>query len=231
MQTKTRYGCAVSALLALGGLLGSVVAAADAHDAVSKSPWRIDVSIGAHAWPGLTELEALDGGSFDSVGFNLSGAAHYSVRTFDDSELFVGGDCGFMSNSSSITLSFEDVTVRAMYIGPSMKWVFGREHDISLDLGIMYWDIDFAEVESDYPYYYERVVWKEDAVGGYVGATWDVGAGDPIKTSGVTLNFKAHFVDFGDVTGGHDLLEQTFGPAPGNLEGPIYQLQIGYRMR
>ncbi len=206
-------------------------AAAEEHEEGARSPWRGDISIGAQTWPGLSDLKPLDGGSFDTTGFSLSVAAHYSWRTFEDSELMIGGDLGFMSNDSSIALSFEDVTARAMYIGPSVKWMFGRTHDYSFDFGIMYWDIDFAEVESDYPYYFENVVWDESAVGGYVGMTWDKDAGDPTKESGMTLNLKVHFVDFGDVTGGDPFLLRTFGPVPGRLEGPIYQMQIGYRMR
>lgn len=231
MRKDRRYDRSIAALAAISTLVGATTAVAEEHEHSTRSPWRLDVSIGAQSWPGLTDLEPLDGGSFDSIGFNLSGAAHYSWRTFDDSELLIGGDLGFMSHSSSIALSFEDVTARIMYVGPSIKWVFGKQHDFSLDLGVMYWEIDFAEVESDYPYYFERVVWKEDAVGGYVGATWDIGAGDPMKTSGMSVGFKAHFVDFGDVTGGDTLLLRTFGPVPGTLEGPILQLQIGYRMR
>jgi len=211
-------------------LLGITAALAD-EPPEFRSPWRYELMIGLQSWPGLVEIEPLDGGSFDEVGFNFSAAAHYAVRTFEDSELLLGVDLGFMSNESSIALSFEDIMSRAMYVGPSMKWVFGRQHGFSLDAGIMYWIIDFAEIEAEYPYYSERVVWEDDAVGGYVGATWDKDAGDLSKQGGLTAGFKAHFVDFGDVTGGNPFLRRALGPAPGTLEGPIYEMQIGYRWR
>jgi len=169
MQNNRRYGHVFVALAALGTLMAAAAAFAEEYGQSMRSPWRLDVNIGAQSWQALTDLKPLDGGSFDSVGFNLSGAAHYSWRTFDDSELMIGGDLGFMSHSSSIALSFEDVTARIMYIGPSIKWVFGKQHDFSLD--------------------------------------------------------------FGDVTGNDTLLRRTFGPVPGTLEGPVLQVQVGYRWR
>ncbi len=216
-------------MIAVTSLLSCVAFAEDEFE--PRSPWRGEIGIGLQSWSGLSELNAADGGEFETLGFHLSAAAHYSVKTFEDSELMIGGDLGFMSNSSDIALYTDDLTARAMYVGPSMKWFFGREHDFSLDVGLMYWDIDFAEVNTEYGWYFEREVWREDGVGGFVGATWDVGAGNPMKTSGLMFNAKVHFVDFGDVKGDDTWLLQTLGPTPGELEGPIYQAQIGYRWR
>ena len=233
MNKKNPLSCAhiASVAAALTLLLTSPADSAEEQGIEWQSPWRLEVAIGLHSWSGLGDIAAADGASFDSTGFNLSGAAHYSIRKFEDSELLIGGDLGFMSAESNIDLYIEDLTARAMYVGPSMKWVFGLEHSYSLDVGIMYWDIDFAEVSTDYLFYLERVVWKDDAAGAYVGATWDPGSDDPHRTSGVSLSFKAHFVEFGDVNADETLFRRALGTSPGKLNGPIYQMQIGYRWR
>jgi hypothetical protein len=192
---------------------------------------RYELAIGAHSWPGLGDLQPAAGGTFDELGFGLGGAIHWPVWRFVRSELLLGIDLSLMSNSSNIPSFLGDVLVRDVYLGPSLKWVFGQKHRYSLDAGITFHEIDIADVTSDFYGYAESEIWGESAVGGYVGSTVDIGAGIPDKRRGMTLAFRVHFVDFGVVADENLQFLQTLGPDAGVLSGPVYVFQIGYRWR
>ena len=55
-----------------------------------------------------------------------------------------------------------------------------------------------------------------------------VGAGRLGKTSGLSLGFKVHFVDFGNVYDENTFIVPILGDDAGSLSGPVYMLQIGY---
>ena len=65
----------------------------------------------------------------------------------------------------------------------------------------------------------EYEYWSKSTGGAFVGATWDVGAGRPGHSGGLSLGLRAHFVDFGTVDG------------LTSLDGPIYALRIAYSGR
>jgi hypothetical protein len=109
--------------------------------------------------------------------------------------------------------------------------MFGSHHRYSIDAGIGYYLLDMVELAGEYPMSFETQLWEESTVGGYVGATIDIGGGDPGRNRGVMLSFKTHFVDFGVVRDENALLPQTLGPNAGDLSGPVYMAQIGYRWR
>ncbi len=197
----------------------------------AKSRVRYEVAIGTHSWPGAGDLQPAGGGTFDELGFNLGAAIHWPLRRFEKSELLLGVDLSLMSNSSNIPSFLGDVLVRDAYLGPSLKWVFGQRHRYSLDAGVTFHDIDIADVTSDFYNYAETEIWGQRSVGGYVGGTLDIGAGNPDKRRGMSLAFRVHFVDFGAVADETVLLLPTLGPDAGVLSGPIYVFQIGYRWR
>jgi hypothetical protein len=109
--------------------------------------------------------------------------------------------------------------------------MFGHKHRYSLDAGAGYYLVDIVELAGDYPLTVETEIWEEGAVGGYVGATVDIGGGDPARNRGVMLSFKTHFIDFGSVRDQSSLLPQTLGSNAGDLTGPVYMMQLGYRWR
>ena len=191
---------------------------------------RYEIAIGAHSWPGLADLDAAAGGEFDAAGFNINLAAHWPVRRFDDSELLAGLDLGIMTNDSSIRFITESVSARNAYLVPSLKWMFGRRHRYSLDAGLGYYMQDIAEVVSEYPLFWETVLWEEAAAGGYIGGTVDFRGGDPARSRGLVMSLKVHFVDFGTVRD-EGRLPPTLGRDAGDLAGPIYMAQVGYRWR
>ena len=198
---------------------------------VTTSRPRLEVAIGAHSWPGIAGIEPDSDGSCDESGFNLSGAAHWPVWRFEGSELLVGGDLGFFSNDSSIPFIAEDIIARAAYLSPSVKWMFGRVHRYSLDAGLGYYVLDIAEVAGEYPVIFETQLWEDDAVGAYIGATIDIGGGRPGKNRGVMLSMKVHFVEFEQVRDETPFFPTTLGQDAGDIAGPVYMFQVGYRMR
>ena len=59
--------------------------------------------------------------------------------------------------------------------------------------------------------------------------TWNLGAGKPDGDSGMTLGARAHFLDFGTVSDEDVLASVVLGRDAGELDGPMYELRIGYR--
>jgi len=198
---------------------------------VTTSRGRYEIAIGAHSWPGIAELQPARGGDFDDVGLNVSMAGHWPLHRFDHSELLVGVDLGLFSNDSNIRFVTEELYSRAGYLTPSVKWTFGQKHRYSIDAGAGYYLVDMVELAGDYPLTVETELWEEGAIGGYIGVTVDIGGGDPARNRGVMFSFKTHFVDFGSVRDENALLPPTFGGSAGDLSGPVYMLQIGYRWR
>jgi len=215
-------------IIALTG--GAPVVAEESEADLRNKRVRYEISIGTEIWPGASDLTGTNGGSFDAVGIHLGGAVHWPVGSFASGELLLGADLAMQSNESDIRLFVEDLSLRDLYVGPSLKWVAGRRHRYSVDVGVTYHEADIAELVGSYPNYQEIEVWEERALGTYLGATLNINAGLPDKQSGVLVAIKVHFVDF-DVDAGNLQLAQTLGPGTRPLSGPIYSLAIGYRWR
>lgn len=193
---------------------------------------RWEASLGLHAWPAIGDIDPFVAGDFDELGFGLGFAVHIRTKQKDHKELLTGVDIGFFSNDSNIPLFTEDVTARGIYVTPSIKWMFGKDrHQFSLDAGVGYYMVDIAEVASLDLGYSEVELWQSSSAGGYVGGTWDIGSRDPLKTHGWMLNFKVHYFDLGQVRDENPFLPARLGPAAGEMKGPVYQLQFGYRWR
>ena len=215
-------------IIALTG--GAPVVAEESEADLRNKRVRYEISIGTEIWPGASDLTGTNCGSFDAVGIHLGGAVHWPVGSFASGELLLGADLAMQSNESDIRLFVEDLSLRDLYVGPSLKWVAGRRHRYSVDVGVTYHEADIAELVGSYPNYQEIEVWEERALGTYLGATLNINAGLPDKQSGVLVAIKVHFVDF-DVDAGNLQLAQTLGPGTRPLSGPIYSLAIGYRWR
>ncbi|MDX1508948.1 MAG: hypothetical protein R3358_11755 [Woeseiaceae bacterium] len=223
---------------ALAALIVVLLVPAQAPAAEHRPPsfyenWiRWEASLGMHAWPSIGDIDPFAGGSFDELGFNLGFAVHVRTRQQQQRELLAGFDVGFFSSESNITLFTEDLTARGLYATPSVKWMFGANRQrYSLDAGIGYYLVDIAEVTSIDFGYSEVELWQASGVGGYLGGTWDIAPRDPLKTRGWMLGLKVHFFDLGDVRDENPALPARLGPAAGDLKGPVYQLQFGYRWR
>lgn len=189
---------------------------------------RFELWLGATSWPALNDLQPVAAGSFDQVGFGVGGGFHVPVKVYENSELLLGVDAFISATESNISGVIDDLMARHLYFGGSAKWRFGAARNYSLDAGLGFHLADIAEVDSDYYGTIESESWQSSRIGGFVGATWDLGMSRPGKSRGFFLGLKVHFVDFGVVQDEDAFLRPLLGPSAGDLDGPIYMLQLGY---
>ena len=211
-------------------LLAMTAAAQAPPDSPVPVSSRWDISLELPMWPSLQDLQPAAGGAFDPVGAGIGAAWHFPVRRFADSELLFGIDGFIAATESNIRGSYEDLLARHLYLGGSLKWFFGEARNLSLDAGLGYHEIDMAQVRYSYWGTYEAEHWSSSRAGGYLGMTWDAGAGRPDRRSGLSLGWRVHFVDFGRVSD-EDAFFRALGSDAGRLEGPLYVLRIAYSGR
>ena len=111
-----------------------------------------------------------------------------------------------------------------------MKWLFGESRNVSIDAGIGYHELDMAQVDTSWWGTIEYESFSKSTAGGFIGATWDIGAGRPEKDSGLSLGFRVHLADFGRVADEAGTAT-VLGLDAGTLDGPMYVLRIGYSVR
>ena len=196
---------------------------------VSRSVPRWEAALGVQSWPALTDLDVVRDGAFDTVGFNLSLAVHFPWKRVGRGELLAGIDLGFMMNESNIGFTSDTLMARNGFFTPSLKWMFGSSSRYSIDVGLGYYYLDMAEIAGEYPAYLETRLWEDGALGAYLGTTLDFANSGPGKSHGMTVNLKVHFAEFGRVSDELIVLPVTLGENAGDLSGPIYALQFGYR--
>lgn len=201
-----------------------------AQQAELGSRWA--ASLDLLIWPALTDLEPASGGSFDSLGFGLSASWHTPVARFASSELLLGIDGMIGATDSGINATYDQLITRQFYLGGSVKWAFGDARNFALDAGIGYHQVDMADVSYTWWASIENEHWRAESASAFVGATWDVGAGTPGKSRGLSIGFRVQFADFGTVADTNRLgISPTLGPDAGDLDGPLYILKIGYSGR
>ena len=188
-----------------------------------KSPWEWGFGIGGSSWSDLGDVQSTLGGGFDTYGWALDMSAHRRVEV-GDATLLLGADIGFFSTESDIPGVFEDLVQRGLYLTPSMRLRFGdsaRGH-VDLEAGAGWYNTDFAEVNcEDFGTFIGGPVctdlnepFDSNAFGGYLG----IKAG---FNKWFTAGLRAHFADFGQVTG--------LPTVDGDLGGPVYTLMFGAR--
>jgi hypothetical protein len=207
----------------------AAAAAQAREDVVPQRLMRWDIMLDVPMWPALADLQPVASGSFDSAGLAISGSLHFPFRTYENSELLAGADLSIGATDSGIQGLLADVSARQFYIGASLKWLFGKQRNLSLDGGLGYHEADIAQVGTTWVDSVDFEHWGSSAVGGFVGATWDVGAGRPHKSGGLSLGLRVFYTDFGTVYD-QDLVGFTpvLGRDAGDLNGPMYVLRIGY---
>jgi hypothetical protein len=191
---------------------------------------RYEVWMGITSWPGITELQPLAAGTFDEIGFGIGGAFHGSLKRFENSEILVGVDTYIGGTASNVSGVIDDLIARDLYLGASVKWALGRSRGLQLDAGAGYHLLDMAQVSTQI-IGIEHQVWQSNRLGTFVGATWDPWAGKESRSSGLSLAFKVHFVEFGAVRDEDIFLEPILGPNAGRIEGPLYLFQVGFSGR
>jgi hypothetical protein len=218
-----------------GVLLATLMLAgpAMAHEEDPPTPGaRWDLSLDMPVWPALVDLQPVAGGSFDDLGFGIGASFHWPVRQLASSDLLLGFDINIAATDSNIRGSYATLLARQLYLGASLKWLFGTGRNKSLDAGIGYHEVDMAQVDAEWYGTWEYEHWSSSKPSAFIGATWDIGAGRPHKKSGLFVGFRAYFADFGRVYD-EDFAppRPTLGPDAGTLNGPLYFLRIGYSAR
>ncbi len=226
MRYWQRFGIAIVAL----ALVQVIVNTASA-DERAESGMRADISVDLPIWPALKELEPQARGSFDAIGFGFGASAHWPVARYANSELLLGIDGTIAATDSNISGFLGDLMARQLYLGGSVKWMFGEARNVSLDLGLGFHELDIAEVDSDWWGTLEIERFGESAVGGFVGGTWDIGAGRADHDGGLMVALRVHFTDFGRVSDDSGFVSNLLGSDAGSLDGPLYMLRIGYSSR
>lgn len=216
--------------------VGSLVLAADAAAQYEEyeSPragMRTEVWLVLPSWPSLADLRPVVGGSFNELGYGIGAAAHWPLRQRENGTLLLGFEGAVMATESDIPAYLDELLARDAYLAVSAKWMMGKTRSASLDVGLAYHLLDIAQLDSGYSVAVEFESWEESAAGFFIGAGWDVGAGKPGKNGGLSLGLKVHFVDFGIVRDEDIFVAPVLGSNAGDLGGPIYALQIGYRWR
>ncbi|MDH3362132.1 MAG: DUF1799 domain-containing protein [Gammaproteobacteria bacterium] len=218
--------------LAVGGLAFAADAAAQYEEYEStRTGIRSEVWLALPSWPSLADLRPVAGGSFEGIGYGIGAAAHWPLRQRGNGTLMLGVEGVVMATESDIPVYLDELLARDAYLAVSAKWMMGKAQNASLDFGLAYHLLDIAQLDSDYYAAVEFESWEESATGFFIGAGWDIGAGKPGKNSGLSLGLKVHFVDFGIVRDEDIFVAPVLGRNAGDLGGPIYSLQIGYRWR
>ena len=224
-RSMTRGGKPAGRLSLLIGLVALCMAGAANAETVEKfqSPWEWAFALGATSWSDLGDVQSSLGGDFDQYGLALDMSVHRVVDV-GDSSLLLGVDLGFFSTDSRIPGIYEDLIQRGVYLTPSVRLRFGesgRGH-FDLEAGAGWYNTDFAELDcDDYNSFLGGPVCTEindpfdsNAFGGYLGIR---GGFNKYFTAG----FRAHFADFGEVSG--------LPTVSGDLGGPVYTIMFGAR--
>jgi len=229
MRTTATFRCLMLAL-ACSGLFAAVPVKAQGNDTQNESTdIRWDFWLAMPSWPSLGDLQPVVGGSFNSVGYGLGGSVHWPMKATRNSALLLGFEGAVMATDSDIPVLLDDLLARDGYLALSARWMLGEARRVSLDAGLAYHLLDIAQLDTDYRSSFEFESWEESAAGLFAGFTWDLGANEPGAQSGLTLGLRAHFVDFGTVSDEDVLGSVVLGQDAGELDGPMYVLQIGYR--
>lgn len=224
MPEPTRHSLPLSFLLLTASSIS--LAADDADEAGPAARMRAEVFIGAHAWPGLGDLTPLTEGRFDDAGFTLGAAMHWPLERFRGLKLSVGVDIALFATESDIDFREEPLIARGAWLVPSVRWYPGRGRH-SIDAGFGVYLVDIAEVTGEYGLFVETEVWEQTGFGGFIGASWNLGAST--AASGLTVAIRVHHFDLGTVRDDDPFLPATLGADAGSMSGPVYQLQLGYR--
>lgn len=225
----------ISALMKLTALAALLAVCSTTHgQAPQTSPGglRWEVWLGLTSWPALQDLQPEAGGDFNEVGFGLGGALHWPVGQHQNGELMLGIDASIDSIDSSIPGTYDNHLERHLYLGGSAKWFPGKSRSFSLDGGVGFHLVDIVQINTNIVLdSVEYEIWEENALGAFVGATWDVYAGRADKRRGLSLGLSVHFVDLGTVRDEDIPFQPIFGSNAGTLAGPLYVFRIAYSGR
>lgn len=217
--------CTAAWLVLTGGATAQSEAPAD-----TPAHGRMELWLAVPGWPGLSDLEPAAGGTFDDYGLGLGGAFHWPLQRYGG-RLMLGIEGAIHAVESNVPVYLDNLLARDGYLAVTTKWLPGQKRSLSLDAGIAVHQLDITQLESGYYRFFEFQSWEKIALGALLGVTWDVGGGRPGANRGLSLGLRVHLVDFGTVRDEDIFIAPVLGTNAGDLSGPIYVLQTGYRWR
>ena len=216
-------------LLAAAGAILTNPAVADNDAEPQEKGIRGEIWLAMTSWQSLSDLQPVVGGSFKSFGYGLGGAAHWPLTLTTNTDLLVGIEGAVFATDSDIPVILDELLARDFYLAAALKWKLGKARRLSLDAGVAYHLLDITQLDTDYRSSAEFESWEKDAVGPFVGMTWDFGDNAGGDSGGLTLGMRAHFLDFGTVRDEDVLASVVLGRDAGELDGPVVMLHVGYR--
>ena len=150
MRESVQFSKSALAVIAVCCLGACAHAAADP----GAGDVRYEVSVGLYGWPDVEDLQPLSRDELDETGFNLGGAVHWPLKQIGDGDLLLGFDVGLFPNQS-------DIIAGGGYLVPSVKWRPGVNRGLSLDAGLGFYSVDFAEIAGDSPLFIGTDEWKK----------------------------------------------------------------------
>jgi hypothetical protein len=183
--------------------------------------WRFRASLGFGLWDSQRELDTV-GGEFDDGPFVLELGIDYRLTEWGNVDIYAGLDGGFMTTASDILGIYTSPTSDVVYFAPSVALYFGEDSSTRFNFraGAGRYSVEFSEWIDNTSL---NRSFSETEFGLLLGAGVDFPLGFGSGLNSITLETRAHFVDFGPV--------QQLGPDSGNLDGPIWTFQFGWGRR
>lgn len=231
MRVTTGYRQVAALLLSSTLLATGTTGAQQLPSPKTADGSRVELWLALSSWSDLADIEPVAGGSFDAIGYGLGGAVRWPLKTMRTSDLMLGIEGAVMATGSDVPVVLDDLLARDAHIAVSLRWRFGEARKLFVDTGLAFHLLDIAQLETDYNSSAEFESWEETALGAFVGIGRDFGVSSSGRHSGLTLGLRAHFLDFGTVRDEDVLTSVVLGRDAGDLNGPLFVLQIGYRWR
>lgn len=191
-------------------------------DYLENPAWQIRLNFGLGLWPDQELLDSGTSGEFDSGPLVLEIGADYRVAEWPNHHLYLGLDAGFMSTQSDIPGRFTSPTSDVAYLLPSLALYRGGHDEPRLNLraGVGRYRVEFSELVDTTSI---NRTFSASEFGYFVGLGFDLPLNFGSGLNSITLDSRAHFVDFGEV--------ERLGFLSQNLSGPIWTLQLGWSRR
>lgn len=216
----TLYKRLISLILFI--FIPALTSAQGQFDYLSDPDWRFRLNFGLGLWPAQESLDSGTSGEFDAGPLVLEFGGDYRIAKWGDHDLYLGLDAGLMSTQSDIPGRFTSPTSDVSYFLPSFA-LYRGDYDaprLNLRAGVGRYRVEFSELVDTTSI---NRTFSASEFGYFVGLGIDFPLSVGSGLNSITLESRAHFVDFGEV--------ERLGSLSQNLNGPIWTLQIGWSRR
>lgn len=191
-------------------------------DYLADPDWRFRLNFGLGLWPDQELLDSGTSGEFDAGPLVLEIGGDYRLAAWGEHHFYLGLDAGLMTTQSDIPGRFTSPTSDVSYLLPSLAVYRGGydEPRLNFRAGVGRYRVEFSELVDTTSL---NTTFSASEFGYFVGLGLDFPLGVGSGLNSMTLDARAHFVDFGEV--------QRLASRPQDLSGPIWTLQLGWGRR